>query len=941
MGVLAVRQVLDMRATFIVLSALAGLVLANGAVLAQNSLRASVGSDGREVLGESFAPAISADGRYVVFVSEAADLVPNDTNGDEDLFIRDRLHGVTSRVNVGPGGAEVDCECDAPAISANGRFVAFESFASNLVPDDTNVSSDVFVHDRLTGITTRISETSSGMQADGRSYAASISADGRLVAFSSDASNLVLGDANNASDIFIHDRDNGTTTLVSTTAADQPANGGSFSPLLSASGRYVAYTSHATNLAPNDGNGMADVFVRDLQAGTTTRISVDSSGLDADNHSVAGGISSDGTIVVFRSGATDLVASDTNNATDVFVRDRQSNTTTRVHVGPSGVQADLDAFSASISANGRYVSFESDATNLVAGDTNGQTDVFVYDRQTATTQRIGLGHGGAQPDGDSSAVVLSGDGAVAAYASLAANVVAEDDNGHTDIFTVVLGPATTDADSDGLSTAWETQFGLDPYASTLDNGASGDPDGDGQTNAQEQAAGTHPRGTGVTYLAEGATNANFHTRVAIANPTTTQARVLTRFQKGDGTIVHDYRSIAPLSRATIDAETIAGLETAEFSTLIEADVEVVTDRTMTWGSGSYGSHAERGILTRTATTWYFAEGATHSGFQLFYLIQNPSDQAASIEVTYLRPSAPPLVATYTVGPQTRFNVWVNNEAATVSALAGLGSTDVSAVVRSTNGVPIVAERAMYLDRPGQPFAAGHESAGVTAPATSWFLAEGATGDFFDMFILIANASGMDANVRADFLLPSGRVVSRDYLVAANSRFNIWVDLAAPELANTAVSTTITSTNGVPLVVERAMWWPGPTAATWTEAHNSPGETTTGTKWALAEGEVGGSAATETYVLIANTSSFEGTAQVTMIFEPGTAPVTRSFPLPARSRTNVNALVDFPESAGKRFGMIVESVGVSPAEIVVERAMYSNANGEVWAAGTNALATKLQ
>lgn len=162
--------------------------------------------------------------------------------------------------------------------------------------------------------------------------------------------------------------------------------------------------------------------------------------------------------------------------------------------------------------------------------------------------------------------------------------------------------------------------------------------------------------------------------------------------------------------------------------------------------------------------------------------------------------------------------------------------------------------------------AGHESAGVTAPATSWFLAEGATGDYFDMFILIPNATGTDATVRADYLLPSGQVVSRDYVGTANSRFNALVDLEAPELANTAVSTTITATNDVPIVVERA---PGPTSATWAEAHNSPG--------------------------------------------------------------------GLPESSGKRFGVIVETVGPSPAQIVVERAMYSNANGVRWAAGTDALA----
>ncbi len=173
----------------------------------------------------------------------------------------------------------------------------------------------------------------------------------------------------------------------------------------------------------------------------------------------------------------------------------------------------------------------------------------------------------------------------------------------------------------------------------------------------------------------------------------------------------------------------------------------------------------------------------------------------------------------------------------------------------------------------------------------------------------------------------------------NSRFNIWVD-QEPGLANAALSTRITSTNGVPIIVERAMWWPGPTAETWQEAHNSPGETTSGTRWAIAEGEVGGPRDTETYVLIANTSAFAGTARVTVLFEDGTAPVSRDFPLAASSRSNVAPAADFPTTVGKRFGMLVESLGSTPAQIVVERAMYSDANGVTWAAGTNALATRL-
>ncbi len=502
-----------------------------------------------------------------------------------------------------------------------------------------------------------------------------------------------------------------------------------------------------------------------------------------------------------------------------------------------------------------------------------------------------------------------------------------------------LTDPAADADGDGLSNGFEQKFGLNGLNNSPAEGAAGDPDGDGRTNAQEQAEGTHPRGFVITYLAEGATGAFFSTRLALANPTAAQALVLTRFQKGDGSTVTDYRVLPPFSRSTIDVETLPGLEAAEFSTLVEADVQVVADRTMSWDESGYGSHAERGILTRSATKWYFAEGATFGPFNLFYLVQNPTTDAAQIKVTYLLGSGAPLVKNYTVAPQSRFNIWVDNEGVTDPALAALANAELSAIIESTNGVPIIAERAMYLDQPGRPYGAGHESAGVTAPATQWFLAEGATGDYFDLFILIANPGPTPANVQADYLLDTGQVITRTYTVPGNSRFNIWVD-QEPGLANAALSTRLTSTNAVPIIVERAMWWPGPTAATWQEAHNSPGETTSGTRWALAEGEVGGPRETETYVLIANTSSFAGTARVTVLFEDGTAPVSRDFALAASSRSNVAPAADFPSTVGKRFGMLIESLGSTPAQIVVERAMYSNANGVHWAAGTNALATRL-
>ena len=488
---------------------------------------------------------------------------------------------------------------------------------------------------------------------------------------------------------------------------------------------------------------------------------------------------------------------------------------------------------------------------------------------------------------------------------------------------------SADVDLDGIPTAWEEQFGLNSRCASGDQGAAGDPDGDGLTNLQEYQGGSHPRGSFTRYFAEGATISIFDTRFALLNPSPDRASVLFTFMRADGSQVTHALEAAPHSRGTIDAKQVAAIAAGEFSTRIDSDVRLVADRTMTWDQSGYGAHAETSVAG-PSTAWYLAEGATHSEFQLFYLIQNPNPSEATVRVEFLLPApAPPVVRTYAIAPRSRFNVWVNTEAV-------LANTDVSASI--TSDVPVIVERAMYLNAGGKVFGAGHASAGITAPATEWFLAEGATGDFFDLFVLVANPSSHAAEIRATFLLPDGRTILKDYTVAASSRFNIWVDKEDAALADTAVSTIITSTNGVPVIVERAMWWPGPTAATWFEAHNSAGLTSTGRTWALAEGEVGGSRSVETYILIANRGAAD-TARVTLYYEDGTSE-SKDFPLAASSRANVAVAVDFPNAVGRRFGAVVQALGASP-QIAVERAMYSNAPGVVWAAGTNAVATKLQ
>ena len=337
--------------------------------------RVSVGPGGVQANGFSFDPALSGGGRFVAFESSATNLVPGDTSRDGGVFVRDRETGTTRRVSLGPGG--VPGGGGKPGISANGRFVAFVSTSSNLVPGDTNGRSDAFVRDRWRRVTTRVSVGPGGGQSNGDSDWPAISADGRFVAFQSSATNLVPGDTNGAIDVFVHDRQAGTTRRASVGAGGAQANEFSFFSALSADGRFVVFDSAATNLVPGDTNGEWDVFVRDRQTGTTQRVSIGPGGAEGDALSSVGALSADGRFVAFFSGATNLVPNDTNGVSDVFVRDRHAGTTRRGSLGRNGAQGDAGVGELAISADGRVVAFDTASTNLVPGDTNGETDVFV------------------------------------------------------------------------------------------------------------------------------------------------------------------------------------------------------------------------------------------------------------------------------------------------------------------------------------------------------------------------------------------------------------------------------------------------------------------------------------------------------------------------------------------------------------------------------------
>ncbi len=409
--------------------------IAAPALAAPNTRRISVSSNGTQSNNHSTFSAISQSGRYVAFDSNATNLIGLDTNGTSDVFVRDRKTGKTRRVSVRSNGTQGNGLSQIPDISNSGRFVVFISRASNLVPGDTNGVADIFVRDRKTNKTTRVSTRSNGAQADAQSGIPAISADGRFVTFESTATNLVSGDTNGLNDIFVKDRKTGKTRRVSLRTNGTQANSFSVNPSISPNGRYVSFTSAASNLVNGDTNGVIDVFLHDRKTGNTKRVSVGNAG-QSDGQSDLSTVN-DKKQVAFGSQATNLVGGDTNATFDVFVRDVSKNQTRRVSVNSAGVQGNGQSptnWHPQISNSGRYVAFESNATNLVGNDTNATSDIFVRDRKKNKTRRVSLRFDGSQANGLNALPDITGDGKFVVFVSEATNLIAGDSNAVFDIY---------------------------------------------------------------------------------------------------------------------------------------------------------------------------------------------------------------------------------------------------------------------------------------------------------------------------------------------------------------------------------------------------------------------------------------------------------------------------------------------------------------------------
>ncbi|MCB2187323.1 MAG: VCBS repeat-containing protein [Deltaproteobacteria bacterium] len=415
---------------------------------ARQTVRASVSGTGAEANGQSYRPRLSADGRYVFFTSAASNLVAGDTNAAWDVFRFDLRSHKISRASVTDVEAEANGASDMASPSDDGRYVAFDSTATNLVAGgDANGVRDIFIRDMTLGTTTRISYSEAGGDPNFLCHIPGLTGDGRFVAFYSLATNLIAGGTGGKQQAYSYDRVNPGNVLASSDSAGVEGDGDSYEfftgPTLTSDGRYTCLSSIATNLVADDTNGVWDVFVKDTQTGQTSRVSVAADGTEANGLSVEARMTPDGRYVTFYSSATNLLAGDTNAHMDIFVKDRLTGEVYRASQAADGTEPDRDCFYPDISADGNLVAFDSSATNLVTGDTNAANDVFIKNRSTGEVTRASVNNAYAEGDGASTFGRVAANSTYVAFISAATNLVAGDTNGFNDVF--VNGPFLEDA----------------------------------------------------------------------------------------------------------------------------------------------------------------------------------------------------------------------------------------------------------------------------------------------------------------------------------------------------------------------------------------------------------------------------------------------------------------------------------------------------------------
>lgn len=431
-------------------------------------------------------------------------------------------------------------------------------------------------------------------------------------------------------------------------------------------------------------------------------------------------------------------------------------------------------------------------------------------------------------------------------------------------------------------------------------------------------AAAPPEGARQTYFAEGASGF-FNYRLALLNTGGATTANVTFMPENGQPFTRSY-SLPAGARATITASDLPQLNGASFAASVSALPSVVAERTMRWRIGPVdGAHSAKALVA-PARNWYLAEG--NAGFfDTFILLSNPNSSAATATVRFMLEDGEVVRREYEIAPRGRTTVWANE-------IRELASRSFATSVSSSSN--ILVERAMYFRSTNGYWEGGHGSAAVPAGARNWFLAEGATGGWFETFVLINNPNSSEVTATIRYLTPRGVARTETRTLPPTSRTTIHVD-RVPGLQNTEVSCSISASANI--IVERSMYWPG-LGGPWYGSHNSVGVTSLGRRWVLAEGEVGGADNAQTYVLLANPGSSD--ASVTLTFHRSNGaeiPVTRT--VRAGSRLTVSA-ADVGLRPGEQFGVVIEST----QPIAVERSMYWNYRGALWTSGTNESAAPL-
>jgi len=459
-------------------------------------------------------------------------------------------------------------------------------------------------------------------------------------------------------------------------------------------------------------------------------------------------------------------------------------------------------------------------------------------------------------------------------------------------------------------TAWKARFGITDM--------TGDADGDGVINRDEFLNGTDPTIQNTWILAEGASGF-FNARFAVMNPGTDQAEITVKFLREGLTPLTLQYSVPGKSRKTINSTDFAGLSYVSFSTEVTTQRGgVLVERTMTWGGDDKMDSAHTGkAVSGPQPDWYFAEGDAHT-FDTYLLLANANAAPVNVDVLYMLASGGTVQETYEVAANSRRTIYTNN-------VPGLLETSFSMAVHAS--APINAERAMYMTVDGVDYKCGTDSAGVDAPSTQWFIAEGHTGTMFTEYVLLANPNPSTVTATVRYLRPTGAAITRPYTLAPNSRLTILVN-QIPGLEDTDVSASISAT--LPVIAERSMYWPGQPGQ-WYEGHNSMAMSAIGTVWALAEGETGGTKNAISYILLANPNAQDATVTVTILRDNSLPPISVGRTVKANSRLTLSS-TELALASGERFGAVVQSTNGIP--IAVERAMYWDSAGKQWSAGTN-------